>query len=85
MRITVLKKILPKVERKKLKIKNRRSNFLKANPWLIKNTPKKFLVNGAGRQKFSQKIFLPLTKNFGVLNFKQGLAFKNKWAFFKMP
>ena len=85
MRITVLKKILPKVERKKLKIKNRRSNFLKANPWLIKNTPKKFFVNGAGRQKFSQKIFLPLTKNFGVLNFKQGLLLKTSGHFLKCP
>jgi len=51
MRITVLKKFLPKVERKKLKIKNRRSNFLKANPWLILNTPKKFFVKGRQSRK----------------------------------
>lgn len=86
MRITVLKKFLPKVERKKnLKIKNRRSNFLKANPWQILNTPKKFFVKGAGRQKFSQKIFSPLTKNFGVLFCQQGLLLKTSGHFFKCP
>lgn len=70
---------------KNLKIKNRRSNFLKANPWQILNTPKKFFVKGAGRQKFSQKIFSPLTKNFGVLFCQQGLLLKTSGHFFKCP